>query len=98
MDAQLTGGGNHGDRRPGVEGGQNAQQAARVLLQTVVHLHVISVPRPVQLKVHEPQDHLGGEGVSEGVSEGPLTGEVQGVSDGLTLHGLRVSKASPCGG
>ncbi|KAF3833404.1 hypothetical protein F7725_024608 [Dissostichus mawsoni] len=84
VDAQLSRGGNHGNRCPGVEGGQNAQQAARVLLQTVVHLHVISVPRPVQLKVREPQDHLGGRGVSEGAGE--LVQAAGGEGEGESRH------------
>lgn len=58
MHPQLTGCGNHGDGRPGVEGGQHAEQAAGVLLQAVVHLHVVSVTRPVQLEVREPEDDL----------------------------------------
>ncbi|TNN36746.1 hypothetical protein EYF80_053083 [Liparis tanakae] len=58
VNSQLPGGGNHSDRRSGVEGGQHPEEAARVLLQAVIDLDVVAVTRPVQFKVSEPQDDL----------------------------------------
>lgn len=59
VDPEASGARHHRHWSPGIKGRQQAQQPPRVLLQTIIHLHVVAIAGSIQLEVTEPQDHLG---------------------------------------
>lgn len=59
VDPEASGARHHRHWSSGVKGRQQTQQPPRVLLQTVIHLHIVTIAGSIQLEVTEPQDDLG---------------------------------------